>query len=110
MASLRLTSRNLTSIVTWARGDVRSSNMRRAGITLETRSRRITLLFWVSKATFSMPKACCTAVTMELKSCGLEASGRWSSMAAHVGQKTILTGWVHAWRDLGGIVFIELRD
>ena len=30
--------------------------------------------------------------------------------AAHVGQKTILMGWVHAWRDLGGIVFIELRD
>src|ERR1039458_2602989 len=74
MASLRLTSRNLTSMVTWARGAVRSSNMRRAGMTLETRSRRITLLFWVSKATFSMAKACCTAVTMALKSCGLVAS------------------------------------
>ena len=30
--------------------------------------------------------------------------------ATHVGQKTILMGWVHARRDLGGIVFIELRD
>lgn len=27
-----------------------------------------------------------------------------------VGQKVTLTGWVHARRDLGGIVFIELRD
>jgi len=30
--------------------------------------------------------------------------------AAHIGQKTTLMGWVHARRDLGGIVFIELRD
>jgi aspartyl-tRNA synthetase len=30
--------------------------------------------------------------------------------AAQVGQKTTLMGWVHARRDLGGIVFIELRD
>jgi aspartyl-tRNA synthetase len=30
--------------------------------------------------------------------------------ATHVGQKTVLMGWVHARRDLGGIVFIELRD
>ena len=30
--------------------------------------------------------------------------------AAHVGQKATLMGWVHARRDLGGIVFIELRD
>jgi len=30
--------------------------------------------------------------------------------AAHVGQKVVLMGWVHARRDLGGIVFIELRD
>jgi aspartyl-tRNA synthetase len=30
--------------------------------------------------------------------------------AAHVGQKAALMGWVHARRDLGGIVFIELRD
>jgi aspartyl-tRNA synthetase len=28
----------------------------------------------------------------------------------HVGQKATLNGWVHARRDLGGIVFIELRD
>jgi aspartyl-tRNA synthetase len=28
----------------------------------------------------------------------------------HVGQKASLAGWVHARRDLGGIVFIELRD
>src|ERR1035437_8159054 len=88
MASLRLTSRNLTSMATWARGEVRSSNMRRAGMTLETRSRRITLLFCVSKATFSMAKACCTAVTMELKSCALVASGRCSSMAA-VGSRSV---------------------
>jgi len=30
--------------------------------------------------------------------------------AAQVGQTVTLTGWVHARRDLGGIVFIELRD
>ena len=30
--------------------------------------------------------------------------------AAHIGQKAGLMGWVHARRDLGGIVFIELRD
>jgi len=30
--------------------------------------------------------------------------------ATHVGQKVCLAGWVHARRDLGGIVFIELRD
>jgi aspartyl-tRNA synthetase len=30
--------------------------------------------------------------------------------APHVGQKATLMGWVHARRDLGGIVFIELRD
>jgi aspartyl-tRNA synthetase len=30
--------------------------------------------------------------------------------AAQVGQKATLMGWVHARRDLGGIVFIELRD
>ena len=30
--------------------------------------------------------------------------------AAFVGQKATLMGWVHARRDLGGIVFIELRD
>src|ERR1035438_5822326 len=91
MASLRLTSRNWTWMVTWARGEVRSSNIRRAGKTLETRSRRITLLFWVSKAAFSMAKACCTAVTMALKSCGLVASGRCSSMAA-TGSRSVRTG------------------
>jgi aspartyl-tRNA synthetase len=30
--------------------------------------------------------------------------------AAHIGQKASLMGWVHARRDLGGIVFIEMRD
>jgi aspartyl-tRNA synthetase len=30
--------------------------------------------------------------------------------AAQVGRKVTLTGWVHVRRDLGGIVFIELRD
>jgi aspartyl-tRNA synthetase len=30
--------------------------------------------------------------------------------AAHIGQNASLMGWVHARRDLGGIVFIELRD
>jgi aspartyl-tRNA synthetase len=29
---------------------------------------------------------------------------------AEVGRTVTLTGWVHARRDLGGIVFIELRD
>lgn len=28
----------------------------------------------------------------------------------HIGQKVAVAGWVHARRDLGGIIFIELRD
>ncbi len=28
----------------------------------------------------------------------------------HVGQSAILNGWVDAWRDFGGLVFIDLRD
>ena len=30
--------------------------------------------------------------------------------AEHVGQRVRLGGWVHRRRDLGGIVFIDLRD
>jgi aspartyl-tRNA synthetase len=30
--------------------------------------------------------------------------------AQHVGQSVLLTGWVHGRRDLGGMIFIDLRD
>ena len=29
---------------------------------------------------------------------------------AHVGQSVVLSGWVHSRRDLGGVIFIDIRD
>ena len=28
----------------------------------------------------------------------------------HAGQEVILSGWVHSCRDLGGVIFIDIRD
>jgi aspartyl-tRNA synthetase len=44
-----------------------------------------------------------TATSMRTHRCG-------ALRAAHVGQEVRLGGWVHRRRDLGGIIFLDLRD
>src|SRR5258707_14730160 len=33
-----------------------------------------------------------------------------SEVGSHIGEAIIVTGWLHSWREMGGVSFLVLRD